>query len=239
VISQSNVFDPSSKNRLTTRDLDRFAAGTLFDRVGRTICLAGCLPRKELFETWEVARRVRRRFRGGRILDVGGGHGLLAQVLLLLDDTSPEAVVLDATLPQSHLALHQALAAAWPRLKGRVTFRESGLEDVALLPSDLVVSVHGCGILTDRILASAIAARARVAVLPCCHDLDACDTGGLDGWIDGPLAVDVVRATRLVHAGYAVWTHMIPRAITPKNRLLLGAPGRPRMAHSPAQPPRP
>ena len=71
-------------------------------------------------------------------------------------------------------------------------------------------------------LRRASAARARVAVLPCCHDLDVCDTGGLSGWMDGPLAVDAVRAQRLKQADYRIWTQRIPSAITPKNRLLLG-----------------
>jgi hypothetical protein len=63
-----------------------------------------------------------------------------------------------------------------------------------------------------------------VAVLPCCHDLAACDAGPLSGWVAGPLAVDVLRAIRLEQRGYRVWTQTIPTTITPKNRLLLGAP---------------
>ena len=91
-------------------------------------------------------------------------------------------------------------------------------------PSDIVVAIHACGSLTDRVLERAAAARARVAVLPCCHDLDVSETGELTGWVDGPLAVDIVRAVRLRQLGYRVWTQSIPAAITPKNRLLLGAP---------------
>ena len=68
------------------------------------------------------------------------------------------------------------------------------------------------------------AARARVAVLPCCHDLDSGDDGGLSGWVDGAAAIDIVRAMRLAEHGYRIWTQAIPEAITPKNRLLLGAP---------------
>ena len=79
-------LDRSSKNRLTERMLPRFSGTTLFDNIARAVCRAGCLPRKELYENWEVARRVRRRFRGGRIVDLAGGHGLLAHLLLLLDD---------------------------------------------------------------------------------------------------------------------------------------------------------
>jgi hypothetical protein len=218
------AFSPSSHGRLTDRDLQRFSSGTLFHRVARATCHAGCLPRKELYEAWEMARRVRRRFRGGRVVDLGGGHGLLAQVMLLLDDTSPSAVVVDKTLPLSSRRLHDALAESWPRLAGRVAFVEGELGDVEVLDTDLVVSSHACGALTDLVIERAMSARARVAVLPCCHDLTTCDSGALCGWVDGPVAVDIMRAVRLEARGYRVWTQAIPADITPKNRLLLGAP---------------
>jgi len=223
-VTVSQTFSRASRERLTRRDLPRFPGETLFDRLGRAVCHAECLPRKELYEAWEMARRVRRQLRGGRVVDLGSGHGLLAQVLLLLDDSSPVAVAVDRALPQSHLRVHEVLAEAWPRLGGRVTFVAGGMDDCALTEADLVVSSHACGALTDHVLARAVAARACVAVLPCCHDLEACDAGDLAGWVDRPLAIDVVRATRLRAQGYRVWTQTIPATITPKNRLLLGAP---------------
>jgi methyltransferase family protein len=221
---RTQVFSPSSRGRLTTRDLDRFSDATLFHRLARAVCRAGCLPRKELYESWEVGRRVRRLFRGGRIVDLCAAHGLLAHVMLLLDDSSPAALVVDKTLAPSTAKVHRALAEAWPRLSGRITFVTGGLEDIAISSSDVVVSSHACGALTDRVLELAMRARARVAVLPCCHDLDTCDAGQLDGWIDSAVAVDVMRAVRLRHDGYRIWTQSIPAAITPKNRLLIAAP---------------
>jgi hypothetical protein len=218
------TFSPSSKGRLTDRDLDRFPGTSLFDRVARAVCHAGCLPRKELYEAWEVARRARRIFRGGRIVDLAAGHGLLAHVLLILDNSSPQALSVDTTLPPSSGRLHEVLVDAWPRLAGRVVFDEGPLESVALSEDDLVVSAHACGALTDLVLARAAAARARVAVLPCCHDLTLNDAGSLSGWVDGPLAVDVMRAVRLEQRGYCVRTQTIPTLISPKNRLLLGSP---------------
>ena len=91
----------SSKNRLTDKETFLFPGDTLLDKVGRAVCEAGCLPRKELFEAWEVARRIRRRFRGGRVVDLACGHGLTAALLLLLDDTSPEAFAVDRSIPAS------------------------------------------------------------------------------------------------------------------------------------------
>lgn len=218
------VFSPSSRGRLTDRDLDRFPDHTLFHRVARASCHAGCLPRKELYEAWEMARRVRRLFRGGRIIDLGAGHGLLAQLMLLLDDSSPTALVIDKTLPPSSARLHEALVRAWPRLSGRIAFVAGALEDVEILPTDVVVSSHACGSLTDLVLDRAVAARARVAVLPCCHDLATGDGAELSGWVDGPVAIDIMRAVHLKQQGYRIWTQAIPATITPKNRLLVGAP---------------
>jgi hypothetical protein len=215
-------FDPGSTNRLTRHDLGRFAGDTVFDRLGRAVCEAGCLPRKELYEAWEVARRARRLFRGGRVFDVAGGHGLLAHAMLLLDDTSPDAVVVDRAVPRSAHRVRSALVAAWPRLDGRVAYGPALSDDVVVGAADVVVSCHACGALTDRVLDIAMRAGARVAVLPCCHDADACDTGGLTGWLDVPTAIDVVRALRLRAAGYDVRTQTISSDITPKNQLLLG-----------------
>jgi Methyltransferase domain len=218
------VFVPSSKARLTHHDLARFAASTHFDRIARAVCAAGCLPRKELFEAWEVARRVRRRFRGGRIVDLCAGHGLVGQIMLLLDDSSSEVLAVDRRLPPSSSTLACALASVWPRLSGRVTLKEMPLEDVDLREDDVVVSVHACGALTDLVIDLAVTARCRLAVLPCCHDLDRAETGQLTGWLDGPVAVDVMRATKLRAIGWHVWTQTIPETITPHNRLLMASP---------------
>jgi len=217
-------MDRSSKNRLTERLLPQFPGEGLFDRVARSVCRAGCLPRKELYEAWEVARRVRRRFRGGRVIDLACGHGLLAHLLLLLDDSSPVALGIDRRIPASAARLAETLEDAWPRLSGRVRLIQAELETIPLERGDLVVSVHACGGLTDLVLERAMAAGVRVAVLPCCHDLHRADTGGLQGWLDGSLAMDIMRAGRLRAGGYRVMTQQIPDDITPKNRLLMAEP---------------
>ena len=97
-------------------------------------------------------------------------------------------------------------------------------ESVAISPGDVVVSCHACGALTDRVIDLAIRHGARVAVLPCCHDVETCDTGDLTGWVDPALAIDVVRARCLSNSGYRVRTQQIPVRISPKNRLLLAEP---------------
>jgi hypothetical protein len=222
------AFAPSSRGRLTDRDLDRFPETTLFGRLARAVCHAGCLPRKELFESWEMARRVRRLLRGGRVVDLGAGHGLLAQAMLLLDDSSPSALVVDKAPALSAARVHAAIVGEWPRLAGRVTFVAGALDSVAIAATDVVVSSHACGALTDCVIERAAAAGARLAVMPCCHGLGVSDSGDLSGWLDATAAIDVVRALKLRDQGYRIWTQVIPEAITPKNRLLIAAPRHPR-----------
>jgi len=212
----------SSKNRLTPRQQSFFSGNSLFDKIARAVCRAGTLPRKELYEAWEMAKRVRRRYRGGRIIDLACGHGLLAHIMLILDDSSKIAIAVDKNIPLNAGKLSNALITSWPRLKNRVIYKEVPVQEITILPDDIVVSAHACGSLTDLIIDKAIEQHARVAVLPCCHDLKESSTDGLEGWMDKTLAVDTVRAVRLKSKGYRIVTQKIPNDITPKNRLLMG-----------------
>jgi hypothetical protein len=218
------AFDPGSRARLNHRHLDRFPGTSLFARVARAVCEAECLPRKELFESWEFARRVRRRIRGRRVVELAAGHALVAHLLLLLDDSSERAVAIDVKPVPSADRLAETLTTRWPRLAGRVERHVGDLASVPLEAGDLVVSVHACGALTDLVLDRALEARAAIGILPCCHDAATCDTGALQGFLPVPLAVDATRVARLRAAGYDVVTQTIPAAITPHNRLILATP---------------
>lgn len=218
-------FAPGSRSVLTLRDLGRFEGDTLFARLARAVCEAACLPRKELYESWEVARRLRRRLRGRRVIELAAGHSLVAHLLLLLDDTSPHALAVDPQPPPSAETLARALAGRWPRLAGRVERRVADLASVEIAGGDLVVSVHACGSLSDQVISRAVDAGAALALLPCCHDAATCDPGSLLGFLPLPLAVDATRVARLRSAGYEVITQTIPAEITPHNRLIIGWPG--------------
>jgi hypothetical protein len=158
------------------------------------------------------------------VVELAAGHGLVAHLLLLLDDSSRSALAVDAKPVPSAARLSEALLARWPRLCGRVERRTGDLAQVPLSADDLVVSVHACGALSDTVIGRAVAARAPLALLPCCHDARTCDTGGLAGFLPVPLAVDATRVARLRAAGYEVMTRTIPEAITPHNRLIVGVP---------------
>jgi len=232
------TFGAGSRNRLTSHDRGRFDDDTLWSRVGRAVCDAGALPRKELFESWEVARRVHRLLRRHprrRVVDLACGHGLTGALLLLLDPRLPVGLGVDRRVPPVATLLHEALCRTWPSLRDRWQLAQGDVETVPLGADDVVVSVHACGGLTDQVLQRATGVGAVVAVLPCCHVVD--PHHPLAAWVDPALAVDLDRAARLQAAGWQVRTARIDPAITPKNRLLLATPPSSRPAPSSHTPP--
>ena len=133
----------STKSRLTEKQLSWFPGDTLFEKIARSVCRVGTLPGKELFEAWEVARRVRRIFRGGRVVDLACGHGLLAHIMLLLDDSSPEALAVDLDFNANTRQLSKVIMDRWPRLKDRIHFTRARIEEIELGPGDLAAGDRG------------------------------------------------------------------------------------------------
>ena len=235
----STSFRVGSRSRLTPSDAARFTGDDDFHLVARAVCEAHVLPRKELFETWEAALVITRahahRLRGprARVMDLAGGHGLLALAILVLNPECPSAVVVDKRKPDSHERLCDVFVRQWPRLRGRVRFVEASVEQATPSPDTLLVSVHACGGLTDLILELAVGGGAPVAVVPCCHRAlarprelaarlrDADERGTA---YEAPFALDVARFAALKREGFDVDAAILPREITPQNRVLLGAP---------------
>lgn len=216
-----------TQRRLRPGDAARFSGEGLYDAVGRQIAAADCLAEKELRESWEVARKVLRRHRGGRVLDLAGGHGLVGFLMLLQDRRTPSVRVVDRRIPAYVPRLRDALAERWPALVERWEHVQGDVAAVRTEPGDRVLGVHACGALTDRVLDVALAGRCRVAVLPCCHSEAKQDAGGLTGWLPHDLAVDTLRAARLRAGDFKVHTTTVDPQITPKNRLLIGTPTEP------------
>ncbi|KAL3803953.1 hypothetical protein ACHAW5_001730 [Stephanodiscus triporus] len=165
----------------------------LFDQFAQTVCHAGVVARKEIFETWAAACYIYSSFFGdeainnempqiNRVADVAAGHGLLAWALLILDDEYRRrsndsrsslppltAFCLDVTMPRSAEIIHSSMVRRWAHLKSRFDYVEGRLEQLAPHPSCLLASVHGCGILSDILVSTASEHGVPLAVVPCCH----------------------------------------------------------------------
>ncbi|KAG8465236.1 hypothetical protein KFE25_012599 [Diacronema lutheri] len=177
LLAHPGMFAPgAARRKLTRHHASDFAdADTLFDRVARAVCESGALPRKELFEAWAVALRVHAHFpRARRFADVASGHGLLAWMLLLLDSESHlghtrTAVCIDRRMPASAERLEAQMLRAFPHLRGRWHFVEADAAHLEADASCVLAAVHACGGLSDALVSLALAARAPIALVPCCH----------------------------------------------------------------------
>jgi len=133
----------------------------------------------------------------GRIVDLGGGHGLLAQALLVLDDSSPGAIVVDRTLPPSAAKLHEVLVQDWAEARGQrgVGARRTGPgRDSRHGPRRVVPRVRQPDGHRARQGCVGSSPGRRPAVLPPSQDRR---HGRAVGWVDCATAIDIVRAVRL------------------------------------------
>jgi hypothetical protein len=212
-----------SRNKLMPSHARYYPGDGVLDVAGRAICEVHCLPRKELHEAFETATRISAfARRGGRVVDLCCGYGLVAQLLLIIDPRFTHAVAVDRRLPKNHVAVHQALLAAFPRLSDRMTFVTSDLHAVSVDHDDTLVSAHACGPLTDAVCSRATEVNAAVSVLPCCHQWRRRDD--LRGHPDPASAMDHERAELLRSRGYHVVIDAIGANVTQKNRLLHARP---------------
>ena len=101
----------------------------MFDRFAQSVCNAGVVARKEVFETWASALYIYSLFLSSEVtninpirsvVDIAAGHGLLAWALLILDDEYQEsnngneshnppltAFFLDVQMPKSAELIHR------------------------------------------------------------------------------------------------------------------------------------
>jgi hypothetical protein len=210
-----------SKNRLGEHAMQWFPNDSREHQIARAVCRAGVLPRKEWFESWQVVKHVRRRkLPYDRVVDLCAGHGLVGWLFALLEKPSLGVMLVDERTPKNRNTIAGELRKDWP--EANVCDVLASAADFPLRSSDLVVSVHACGALTDLVLSRALAVGAHVAVLPCCHQQSSPEAVATEGIVAPDLGIDIARAHRLLHAGYRVRTHLLDPEITPKNRLIIG-----------------
>jgi hypothetical protein len=215
--------------RLGDRGLVHFPGDGIPDRLARELCLRRALPAKELFESFEFFERVRRRVRRPQVADLCCGHGLTGMLFAVFEPRVERVTLVDRRRPKSHAVVLDAVCAVAPWAAEKIRYLEIPLSRAKerLTSGCAVVAVHACGVRTDRCIDLALGLGGPIAVMPCCYAQTAnAAPPGIRRGLGAELATDVHRTYRLDAAGYEVdWT-AVPRAITQKNRVLVGRPPR-------------
>lgn len=222
-----------ARNLLQRRHIKEFEGNTLFDQFARVVCSTNSIRRKELFEAWYMASSVHKQFpETRRVADLACSHGLVSWALLLLcKESNASAICVDIRMPRSAEKIAAAMLEHWPSLKDRWDYVEGSLDRIVPSSSTLLVGVHACGGLSDKVISLAIQGGAPLALVPCCHSLKALPPEERDE-LKSPRSehdlaeyIDNNRIRRLEEAGMHVQEGWIPEKITPKNRVLFATPG--------------
>ena len=230
VARRTRLMMPSSAD-MPPRPLDTLIAGDdLKARFARALASRRAVDRKEFFETWEFFARTRGSLRGSALVDVAGGHGLLAALFAIFESKRfPTVLVADTRRPKSFESVLAATAEVAPWAVDSIEYVAGEQADIigegaALLPRGCAVAcVHGCGALTDAVLEAALAAQATsLAVMPCCYGGLARDAPrALCRSLGVALVADMERTAYLEDRAYRVEWRALPRVITPLNRIII------------------
>jgi hypothetical protein len=157
------------------------------------------------------------------------------------DGQQRTVICIDKSMPRSSERVQLAMTKRWPELADRWDYVEGSLEGTVPAPSTLLVGVHCCGILSDKVIDLAIQGQAPLALVPCCHskqclsrkDREIFETTVMNTKNKGKddcyatatsNFIDNLRMERLKSAGFTTQEARIPSAFTPKNRLILALP---------------
>lgn len=203
-----------------------FSSGRLTDRFIRELVFGHVIKWKEILECFEFFDQTRKYLRRSSMVDVCCGHGLVGILFALLEKEVEQVRLTDTRIPASLPRVLETAIGLGAWVEEKVQFSEAAIGDLSsqIPRGTAVLSVHGCGGLTDQAIELAMGVDGPVAVMPCCchpRSPDAPEVLYRElGVKDG---VDVHRTYRLNDAGYQVLWRYIPEDVTPMNRIILGA----------------
>jgi hypothetical protein len=202
-----------------------FASDSLQDQLVRAIATEQAIPIKEVLECFEFVARVRKTVKSASMVDLCCGHGLVGLLFGIFERGVESVLLVDKKQPPSFEKLLNCLIPIAPWIEEKVRFETTRLDNAATMPptGSSIVSVHACGLLTDRCIDWAIAVEGNVALMPCCYPKRCCTAPqALQTEFGQELAFDIDRTYRLENAGYSVNWPEIPKCITPMNRVIVG-----------------
>ena len=176
------MFSRSARGRLTDKDLGRFPGDTLFHGVARGRCatLVAC-PARSCTRPGKWRDGCAGAFGVVGLSTLGQGTACWLSLMLLLDNSSPDAVVVDTVCPPRRPKYTKCWCLPGRGCRPHRLRRRRARTDRA--------SRYGCRRVVsclwgaDRRGAASRGCRAGPGGgAPCCHDLDRGDTGRLSGW---------------------------------------------------------
>lgn len=216
------------RKRLVPNDARAFPGEDLAQAFARALCAHRATNFREVLEAFEFFAIARKHVRTPVVVDVCGGHGLVAVLFAVFQRTVELAIVLDPKRTDSFDRILAAAAEVAPWSVGRVQYARARIKHAPeQVPREAgLVAVHACGQKTDRVLDLAIAHRAPVAVMPCCHPLRTSPAPFALKQALGHVAVDIDRTYRLEAADFKVRWSGVSERITRMHRVLLAEPAR-------------
>ena len=176
------------------------------------------------------------------VYDLCSGHGLTGMLFAACNPPTKDRIVkiilVDQTEPPSFTALSALLGKVCPWLNDCIEFKTNSLEDFSNEMKNnsevdddsvddvakLVIAIHACGSLTDKVLEQAVELQAcGIAAMPCCY------TGtnksvpyGIKRALGLSWSADIRRSFFLNDNEYHSDFSAIPVEITPMNRIIVG-----------------
>jgi len=165
------------------------------------------------------------------IIDVCSGNGLNS-LLWLAQGATKHAYMIDKRENSYFEGLKQEFIRLDHSIENRTEFIEKDIFkgrplDQAPHGNGMMVSVHACGTLTDRVMEISMQYHLPFAVMPCCHsdknDYPYIMTEILP-YFRSDDAIDVMRILHLQNNGYEIILRRIDPKITDKNLIMMGLP---------------
>jgi len=230
---------------------EEFVDDSIFCQFARAVCQANCVWRKELLEAWAVALFVHAHFPGhiNRFVDCASGHGLLAWAILVLqlldgsnnnnsddgaeNDTTnynnKTAICVDVNMPKAADIVAAAMVEHFPQLEHCVDYVEAKLETIIPSSSTMIVGVHCCALLSDKVVTLALTANAPLILVPCCHSKKSLTANAEKALLktkgfNVTEYIDQKRMNSLRAAHFEVQDAILPCVIPPKNKIIIAIP---------------
>ena len=205
---------------------DWFPSDNLADRFARALASRHAVDMKEYSESFEFFSRARKKFTSEVIVDLCCGHGLTGILFALFERKVKSIHLVDKSRPKSFSAILEAAQEVAPWVEPKIQYFEMPMEKYVPPSNSSIMAIHACGIRTDRALEMAQKYRQPIAVMPCCYSPKkyANRFAVYDEYMPVELAMDIDRSYRMRDARFDVKWSMIPRAITPMNRIIFALP---------------